>query len=309
VYVVIIIPVYNRRETTIQCLESLRTDSVFDWAHVVVVDDASSDGTGDAVRRLFPSEQVTVLEGDGNLWWAGGIKMGMEYAYQKNADYMVWFNDDCRPQNEGALKLLLDSSERSMCISVGQARCPSGMVYGGSKKTFLGTTAVDCSKRQELPCETFAGNAVCFPRFVVDRIGFPDAKNFPMMADADYGFRATKAGIPAMVIGDALFENDDNLNVEHESFLLSERRTGALLKATFGSIKSFYYLPSVCRMKLRHYGGGQCFLWLFVVLSKYATFVLLRIVLSRNARIKLFGKHLRAWKVQSHYETQDGASE
>ncbi len=298
----IVIPVYNRKETTLCCLDRLASSGVLDWAHVVVIDDASPDATGVEVRKLYSQEQVTVLDGDGRLWWAGGIKMGMEYAYEKGADYFVWLNDDCRPRNDSSIRLLVDFSIKNSCISVGQAVCPSGVVCGGHRKTFWDRKSVSCREGETVDCDTFGGNAVCIPRVVVDRIGLPDAKNFPMNADTDYGFRATQQGVRAVLIGDALFENDDNLSLEHESFLLSDKRTAALLKATFLSLKSFYYIPPFYKMRIKHYGILRGNVIMLSVFCKYFIYVLLRFLVPRGMRIKLFSKHLRAWKAQAHYE-------
>ncbi len=62
----LIIPVYNRREITLQALRSLRRiDDQGLNVHIIVVDDGSTDGTGEAIRRDFP--EVQIVEGDGTL--------------------------------------------------------------------------------------------------------------------------------------------------------------------------------------------------------------------------------------------------
>jgi len=38
---------------------------------VIIVDDGSSDRTAEEVAENYP--EVTILEGDGNLWWTGAI--------------------------------------------------------------------------------------------------------------------------------------------------------------------------------------------------------------------------------------------
>lgn len=303
----IIIPVYNRKDTTIRCLDQLKEMGVLEWAHVVVVDDASPDGTGAAIRRAYSEETVTVLTGDGNLWWAGGIKKGMEYAYGHGAEFMFWLNDDCRPNSPEAIKVLIDYSMKYSCISVGRVVMSSGTVYTGRRKGLVGFVTIPCAEGEVADVEAFGGNAVCIPRLVVDSIGYPDEKNFPMMADTDYGLMATKAGIRIAVVGRALFENDDNLSLEHESFLLSKKPTSVLLKATFLSIKSFYYLPSFYKMRVKHFGVFRGNLMVLKTLFKYTVYIILRTVIPRNTRIKIFGRHLRAWKIHLHYNSETEA--
>lgn len=64
---------YNRTELTLACLRSLGAQQVPGVAlDVFVLDDASSDGTSEAVAEQFP--EVTVLHGDGELYWNGGMR-------------------------------------------------------------------------------------------------------------------------------------------------------------------------------------------------------------------------------------------
>jgi GT2 family glycosyltransferase len=62
----IVIPVFNRKHYTKDCLLSLsaQTYSVF---KTIVVDDGSTDGTADMLKEEFP--EVIVLKGTGNLFW------------------------------------------------------------------------------------------------------------------------------------------------------------------------------------------------------------------------------------------------
>src|SRR5262249_15096224 len=55
----IVMPVHNRRDTTVACLRELRAQGVLTWAHVIVVDDGSSGGTSKGVRAECP--EATLL--------------------------------------------------------------------------------------------------------------------------------------------------------------------------------------------------------------------------------------------------------
>ena len=96
--IAITIPVRNRKEITRQILVELNAQiqQCADREHlisVVIIDDGSTDGTGEMIRQQFP--QFSLLEGDGSLWWTGAICWGMKYALEKyNPDYFVWLNDD-----------------------------------------------------------------------------------------------------------------------------------------------------------------------------------------------------------------------
>lgn len=69
----IIIPVHNRKHFTRECLLSLRKQT-FQNFKVIVVNDGSSDGTGEMIEKEF--SDVILLKGDGNLWWTGATNLG-----------------------------------------------------------------------------------------------------------------------------------------------------------------------------------------------------------------------------------------
>ena len=64
----IVIPVHNRKHFTRDCLLSLRKQTFQNFT-IIVIDDGSSDGTGEMIQKEFP--EVVLLHGDGNLWWTG----------------------------------------------------------------------------------------------------------------------------------------------------------------------------------------------------------------------------------------------
>lgn len=127
----IIIPVHNRREVTLQCLTTLKLNEDLDQYRIVVVDDDSTDGTREAVNAQFP--QVIVLEGDGNLWWTGAVKMGMKYAYEQGGELFILLNDDCYPQMGTISKLLKKIDENPNSVIGVQCLDPKSKEpsYGG----------------------------------------------------------------------------------------------------------------------------------------------------------------------------------
>ncbi|MDX5421249.1 MAG: glycosyltransferase family 2 protein, partial [Hymenobacteraceae bacterium] len=87
----IVIPVFNRKEYTRECLKSLsaQTNQAY---KVIIVDDGSTDGTEDMLREEFP--EVEVLKGDGGLFWTAGVNMGIRYALEQNAQLIMTMNND-----------------------------------------------------------------------------------------------------------------------------------------------------------------------------------------------------------------------
>src|SRR6266511_1183816 len=64
---------YNRRELTLACLRSLRAQPAPGVTlDAFVLDDASTDGTGQAIAAEFP--EAALLRGTGRLYWNGGMR-------------------------------------------------------------------------------------------------------------------------------------------------------------------------------------------------------------------------------------------
>jgi GT2 family glycosyltransferase len=92
---------YNTRDALARALESLLA-TTGDLDHeIIVVDNASQDGSTDVVRERFPS--VRLIEPRANLWFTGGNNLGIRVA---QGDYVYILNPDTVVQ-PGALHTML----------------------------------------------------------------------------------------------------------------------------------------------------------------------------------------------------------
>jgi GT2 family glycosyltransferase len=192
----IIIPVHNRKQITLKCLDTLKQHGDMDKYHIVVVDDGSTDGTSQAIQSLYP--EVTILQGDGNLWWTGAIKQGMEYAYQQGAEYFIWLNDDCLA-TENTLSDSIEFCQQNPNSIVGcqgfEVNDINVLAFGGKYKTWKGYNLQNFPKNTVSPCDMLSGNLVVIPRKTVDLIGFPEPNLLPHYGgDTLFLVRARKAG-------------------------------------------------------------------------------------------------------------------
>src|SRR5688572_29638923 len=109
--IVSVLTCFNRKALTISCLGALEAAA---WRacvelEMIVVDDASTDGTAAAIRSLFP--WVEVIDGSGSLFWNRGMHVAFGEALQRPADYYLWLNDDTELIPD-ALQSLIQQSEQ-----------------------------------------------------------------------------------------------------------------------------------------------------------------------------------------------------
>lgn len=201
--VVIAAPVHNRRELTLQCLKSLsRIDRKGLDIHIVIVDDGSTDGTSEAIKKYYP--EVEIVKGDGNLWYTAGTNLAIETAMKHNPDYILAINDDsvydekflckmveCAEKHPrsvvGALLLLWDMPHKVFQVS------PKWNFFEGGWKHWTRQT-IWTVPQKPWEVEMIVGNCVLYPAQVVKEVGLMDAKKFQQFGDAEYTIRMRKNG-------------------------------------------------------------------------------------------------------------------
>ncbi|MBP7145997.1 MAG: glycosyltransferase family 2 protein [Acidobacteria bacterium] len=82
---------FNGRAAVVRCVESLRGSS-YPRLDVIVVDNASTDGTPDEVERRFPG--CLLLRNGQNLGFGAGCNVGMEAALDRGAELLFLVNQD-----------------------------------------------------------------------------------------------------------------------------------------------------------------------------------------------------------------------
>jgi GT2 family glycosyltransferase len=89
--VFVLILTWNTCQEVLTCVEHALGANYPNY-QVVVIDNASQDGTSAAVRHRYPN--VTLLENSENLGYAAGNNRGIKYALEHGAEYVLIINSD-----------------------------------------------------------------------------------------------------------------------------------------------------------------------------------------------------------------------
>lgn len=200
------------RDKVLACLESLFAKTHLDM-HVVVVDNASEDGTPEAIAEHFPQAQL--IRNSENVGYGRAVNQGLK---AEKARYHVLLNPDATLENN-ALELLRDFMEANPQAGIASPRvlnsdgslqyqCRRGEARPGEVFAyFLGLsrlfpkdprfsgylmTYLDNEKVNEV--KAVSGSCMMIRREVINQIGVLDERYFAYQEDADYCFTARKAG-------------------------------------------------------------------------------------------------------------------
>lgn len=210
----VVMTCHNRRERTIECLKSLFSQTWKADIEVYLVDDGCTDGTRSAVAGAFPSIQI--IEGNGELYWGGGMHKAMLAAAQKPFDYMLWLNDDVLLKPNASERVwmgiqqakAMHSGAEFILVGATASKYDESITYSGLLKTSKWHPA-RLSKCLPIagnltPCDTLNGNFVLVTGAAYKRLGPVDAKFIHSLGDIDYGYRAGKARIPVWLLEESV---------------------------------------------------------------------------------------------------------
>ena len=196
--IAVLLTVHNRKETTINCLSIIHNLSLPDNCKMMVylTDDGCTDGTAIAVKTAYPN--VTIIKGDGNLYWNQGMIAAWKRAAKDDCDFYLWLNDDTFVYPD-LFTCLYEFSliKNHEVIVVGACEYDGKYTYGG--RDFNGHAVVP--QVGVFPkIRNFNGNIVWIPKYVFEKVGYLDAYYRHSWGDVDYGLRAIKLGIESYQI-------------------------------------------------------------------------------------------------------------
>lgn len=200
---------YKGCQDTIECIESLEQITYPNY-RIIVVDNDSKDGSEETLRNKFP-QHIIIQSGD-NLGFSGGNNVGIKYALENRADYILLLNNDTLVE-PNFLEPLVEESEKDKSIGIAAGKINyyydkniiwaaggyiseikgCGYHYGINQED-LGQYDI----RQEVSFLT--GCIQLIKREVLEKVGLYDEDYFLYMEDVDYCCRVKKTGFKLMYV-------------------------------------------------------------------------------------------------------------
>jgi GT2 family glycosyltransferase len=210
--VAIVILTWNGRNDTLECLASLQ-GVTYPGRKTIVVDNASADGTAEAVKARFPEAEVIVNAG--NLRFAGGNNAGIRRALGLGADYILLLNNDT-DVDPGFLGRLVEAAEKDPLCGMA---APKILYYGDRDRVWYAGGAIswwqgwishigvrekdDGRFDRGGPTAYVTGCCVLVKRKLVEEVGMLDEAYFIYGEDADWSIRAARKGYRLLYVPEA----------------------------------------------------------------------------------------------------------
>lgn len=200
--IAIIVVNWNRRQDTLECLESL-TKLTYPNYRVILVDNGSTDGSVPAVRDRFSGVQI--IEAGANLRFAGGNNLGLKDVLQQEDKGCLLLNNDTTVEPD-LLDHVVEAAQSDERIGLVGPKIlyhhrPDVIWFAGGvlKPTWgyarhYGLRQLDDGRfdvRREVTFLT--GCCLLIKREVLLKVGLLDGGFYLYSEDADYCLRSMKA--------------------------------------------------------------------------------------------------------------------
>lgn len=209
--VAVIVLNWNGKQDTLECLRSLEHNT-YAPVRTYVVDNGSSDGSIEELRRAFPpSDRLFYLANECNLGYAGGNNRGIVRALDDGADYVLILNNDT-VVDPGMLTTLLGVARREPSVGIlgPKVLCEPArhLLYSVGERQSLWFNrrqiAVERPDRADVvqprDVDYVVGCAMLVSREFIERVGLLNETFFAYYDEVDWCFRGRRAGYRVMVV-------------------------------------------------------------------------------------------------------------
>lgn len=225
--VFIIILNWNRTRDTLECLGSVRDLKTQGYdLKILIVDNGSTDASPEKLKEI---KDVQLLFNKSNLGFAGGNNIGIKYALEKGADYVVVLNNDVILEKNSLSQLVktalgnpkfgalspkiyfekgyefhknkYNEVDKGKVIWYAGGDIDWKNVYGSGR----GVDEADKGLFDQIESTGFAtGTCMLLTRAALEKVGAFDEKYFMYYEDTDLSLRLKKGGFEVVYVPGAI---------------------------------------------------------------------------------------------------------
>jgi GT2 family glycosyltransferase len=206
--VVAVVVNWNGRDLLSACLETLLA-STYPRLRILVVDNASTDGSRELLRETFPA--VGLIENHENMGYAAGANAGIGVALAEDADYVLLLNNDLEIAEDAISRLVETAASRPDAAFIGPLiyyHDPPDLIWsaGGEVSYWTGNIRhVGIRERDRGQHERVSevdyltGCAVLASARAISDVGLLDEDYFMYNEDTDWCARALRGGYSVLL--------------------------------------------------------------------------------------------------------------
>lgn len=194
---------WNNYDCTLDCIQSLMEISNKDF-DIVLVDNASADGSGDLLAGRFPD--IKYLKMKENAGFTGGNNAGINYSLNRKYQYTLLLNNDTLVEPD-FLDILVNHLDEHPEVGAIQPKiyfCHDKTLLWNGGSHFNKWTGIDSvegtGKKSSATSESLknadwlTGCALLLRNDILPKVGLLDESLFMYYEDVDYSFRIKQAG-------------------------------------------------------------------------------------------------------------------
>jgi GT2 family glycosyltransferase len=244
----VVVVSYNTAAHIVECLRSLLALD-YPEIEIIVVDNASTDGSVELIRQRFP--QIDPIELPDNKGFAGAASVGL---FMASGDIVATVNPDVRLDRKWMRAMVATLAHEEVGIVGSKILYPDGKTlqhaggvvhYPLATVDHIGRGEPDNGQYNISKVVSFVtGAALAMRREVGRHLGFFDEEFFPVYyEDVDLCWRADKEGLSTIYQPDALAYHSESVTVDRK-----------------GSLYYSFYHANRLRFVVKHYSPDQLML-------------------------------------------------
>ncbi len=258
--VFIIILNWNNWSDTLECLESLKNND-YPNEQVVIIDNGSKK------KPQAPDSEIKIIYNKENLGFAGGNNVGIKYALEKRADYILLLNNDTLVKQDFLTKLVEAGESNKDFGLLGPKIYFAGQKekiwFAGGQVNWLYNKGImkgynEIDKGQyDLPAiqetEYITGCCLLIKRATIEKIGLMPEDYFLYYEDTDWSLAAQGVGFKCVFVPRAkIWHKGSKSSIEGSpSYIYYHIRNGLILAQRFAPwyVKPLVHLNVGWRIK------------------------------------------------------------